>query len=143
MGGRVDLTLTPERVLADYPKTKGRQVLWGGRILESRNLADSTELTILAFPIDNAGIPQTGNDIMIGRFILVQAGYLETIDYAPGREITVYGQVAGSREAVLGETRIQQPVLTALQIHLWRPALAGQLPWWSGIHLGFGISGGF
>ncbi|MCK7579341.1 MAG: Slp family lipoprotein [Chromatiales bacterium] len=65
----------------------------GRQNLESRNLADRTEITVLTFPIDSSGAPQTEDDVVIGRFVAVQSGYLETTLYTPGREITVYGQV--------------------------------------------------
>jgi outer membrane lipoprotein len=138
--GRVDPAVTPERVLLDYPKSKGREVLWGGRILESRNLVDSTELNVLAYPIDSAGEPQTEEDVSLGRFVVVQKGYLETATYAPGREITVYGRVIGVHEVALGATTYQQPVVAVMQLQLWAPAWA-----WGGpmFHFGIGFAGGF
>lgn len=140
---QADPELTPERVVADYPKIRGRAVLWGGRILESRNLADRTEITVLAFPIDSSGAPQTEDDVVIGRFVAVQSGYLETLLYTPGREITVYGQVRETHDAVLGENRYQIPVVTVMQIHLWPQPQPWQQPWWSSFHFGIGITGGF
>lgn len=140
---QVDPGLTPERVVSDYPKTRGQRVLWGGRILESRNLADRTEMTVLAFPIDASGVPQTDEEVVIGRFIAVQPGYLETLLYAPGREITVYGHVRETRDASLGETRYQIPVVQVMQVHLWRQAQPWRESWWSSFHFGIGITGGF
>jgi len=137
---RVDAAMTPERVVEDYPASRNREVLWGGRILESRNLADSTEFTVLAYPIDSKGMPDTEGDVSLGRFIVEQKGYLETVTYAPGREITVYGRVVGVREVALGATRRREPVVAAMQIHLWRVSPT----WgWPVFHFGIGVSGGF
>jgi outer membrane lipoprotein len=137
---RVDASVTPERVVVDYPSGRNREVLWGGRILEGRNLVDSTELTVLAFPIDSKGMPDTEGDVPLGRFVVQQEGYLETVTFAPGREITVYGRVVGVREVAVEAARHKEPVVAATQIHLWQPTSA-----WGGpvFHLGIGVSGGF
>lgn len=136
---RIDTAMTPERAVADYPASKNREVLWGGRILESRNLADSTEFTVLAYPLDSKGMPDLAGDVPFGRFIVEQKGYLETVTYAPGREITVYGRVVGVREAAVGKASHREPVVAAVQIHLWEPSPASR---WPLFRFGVGVSRG-
>jgi outer membrane lipoprotein len=137
--GRVDPAFTPARVLVDHAHGKGREVLWGGTILASRNLADSTEIQVLAYPIDHAGKPRIKDDAALGRFIVVQKGYLETARYAPGRAITVHGRVVGIQDVTVGAFSYRQPLVDSMQLHLWRPASRGGPVF----RFGFGFASGF
>lgn len=115
--GTVDTRLTPQQVNQDSALLD-RRVLWGGVIVESRNAADHTELTVLAYPLDTDQEPDTGKDA-IGRFLLRKLGYLETLVYAPKREITVVGTIKEIQERTIGDTSYRYPVVEVDRIHLW------------------------
>ncbi len=119
--GAVATRLTPQQVAQDSTLLD-RQVLWGGVIVESHNAADHTELTVLAYPLDADQEPDTSKDA-IGRFLLRKPGYLETLVYAPKREITVVGTVKKIQERTVGDTSYRYPVVEADRIHLWPLAL--------------------
>ena len=122
-------TLTPRAAVADDldPQSAAMTVLWGGVILSSINLADSTRLEILAYPLDRLQRPLQARDAQ-GRFVVDIAGYVETADYAEGRLVTILGTLTDRLEGTIGEARYRWPLIQADQWHLWRPGDEYQQP---------------
>lgn len=113
----VNQSLRPEQ--AQKGEMKGMEVMWGGVIVNASNTPDHTDFAVLYYPLDGAQRPdrrqQAGR-----RFIVRYPGYLETMVYAPGREITVLGTLQGVEQGKVGETPYKFPVVKADKIHLWR-----------------------
>jgi outer membrane lipoprotein len=131
----VDKTIQPRDVVASPDTNRGKQVLWGGVIVHSANVKSGTELKLLAYPLDRSLKPQTGSEAL-GRIIVFREGYLETLDYAPGRLLTVTGTVQGTKKAPVGEAMYTYPVVNTTQIHLWPyQEEAGE----SRVHFGIGV----
>jgi len=114
----VDRALTPRGVAAEPQPVLGQTVLWGGVILATTNLKDSTQIEVLAYPLDPDERPLHGSD-PLGRFILDQAGYLEPANYAQGRLLSVVGTVTGTRAGRVGESDYVYPVISVRQLYLW------------------------
>lgn len=129
--------LGPAHVLSGEA-TGGERVVWGGRIAAVRNLADYTELTVVSYPLDRGDRPRVSADPGV-RFIVRQAGFLEPVQYTPGRYLSVLGQVAGLESSPVGEHWLEMPVLESEQIHLW-PADIGQWQSRTRFSVGVGIS---
>ena len=130
--------LTPTQVAAS-PGHTGELVRWGGTLVEATNLADRTELTIIAYPLDRCGVPRLGQEPM-GRFIASVPGYLETADYRPGRPLTVTGLITDRREGRVGDAPYRFPLLSNAKVRWWPEPDAvrvGPRPWVS-----IGIGGG-
>jgi len=96
----------------------GQRMLWGGRIVGISNTADVTELEVLALPLDRVDRPRDAAEGGV-RFVVRQAGFLEPVNYAPGRLVTVLGRFDGVVERPVGEFVIEQPVLDARRMELW------------------------
>lgn len=132
----VNTGLTPASA-SEHPGTaQAQQVLWGGVILASHNLAQHTELEVLAYTTDSNGEPQIDSK-PLGRFLVRHPGYLETADYAQGRRLTVLGNISANQEQKVGAAEYRYPVITAEQLHLWPlvPRSTNQARW----HFGFGF----
>ena len=114
-------SLTPQSVIAEPADSRGKTALWGGTILDTRNLKDSTRLEVLAYPLDSSQRPLLGSK-PLGRFIIHQQGYLEPATYSQGRLISVVGSVGESQSGNVGESAYTYPVINAGQLHLWPPA---------------------
>ena len=126
-------TPAPSEVAADPDGTSGA-VLWGGELLGSSNLDGATQFEVLAYPLDRRQRPMTGRPSQ-GRFLIIVDGYLETLDYADGRLVTVLGALDGTRDGTIGEARLVYPVVRSEELHLWRDAAdGGGRP-----NIGFGI----
>jgi outer membrane lipoprotein len=138
--GGVDRTLTPRNIATSPQPATGQHVQWGGIILSTTNLEDSTQIEVLAYPLDTAARPQYDSN-PLGRFILERAGYLEAASYAEGRRITVVGTVTGTRIGQVGAADYNYPVISARQLYLW-PADPGR----DGVsvfgYIGFGAGSG-
>ncbi len=117
----VDKILTPTDVLVDFPIRKSSTVMWGGIIVNSENLKIGTLLEVLAYPLDSNYEPNI-QKIPFGRFLTEHPEYLETVNYAAGRIITVVGPIIEVRKGVIGAAQYSYPVITAEQLHLWPTA---------------------
>jgi len=114
----VDAALTPAKAAADIDAARGHRVEWGGVIVSARNLRDHTDLEVLAYPLDRSARPQLDAK-PLGRFMLMKPGYLETVDYAPGRLLTAVGPVTAARDGTVGEAPYRFALMTAEQLRLW------------------------
>lgn len=96
------------------------QVIWGGRVVDVRNLPDHSEIEILAYPLDSSQRPKFGAGGS-GRFIAILPGYAEPMNYPAGAPITVDGQLDGSRGGKVGEADYVFPLVRVAQSHVWTP----------------------
>jgi len=117
---QVDQWLTPQAVNAEPLQSRGKSVLWGGTILDTRNLEDSTQIELLAYPLNSSHRPIQDSK-PLGRFIIRQSGFLEPETYAQGRLLTVLGRVGDSQEGKVGGARYSYPVILADKLQLWSP----------------------
>lgn len=115
----IDINITPQRAVDEIKTLHGVPVLWGGIIIASNNLKDSTQLEILAYPLDGNHRPDIER-ATLGRFLAEQEGYLETSDFTQGRLITLKGTLKDKRTGHIGETEYIYPVVKINQLHLWR-----------------------
>ncbi len=126
--------LTPRGAALRFEEVQAQRVLWGGVIVDSTNLREGTRLEVLAFPLSNQE-PQTQRE-PLGRFLVIRPGYLETADYAPGRQITVLGSLAELRQGQIGEAEYTYPLVQADDLYLWPRETAATEP---RVHFGFGL----
>jgi len=114
----VDKSMTPQRVIAEPDTNHGKLVLWGGTILDIHNLKETTQLEVLAYPLNTYQRPLL--DLKpLGRFIIESDGYLEPANFAQGRLLTVLGSVSKMQSGKIGESSYDYPVISATQLHLW------------------------
>jgi outer membrane lipoprotein len=132
---QVDASLTPQRVITEPEASRGKVALWGGTILDTQNLRDSTRIEVLAYPLDGSKQPKLENK-PLGRFIIQHAGFLEPTTYAQGRQLTVLGSVSGQQSGKVGETSYSYPVISGRQLHLWPQSSSSNR---SNVHFGVGI----
>lgn len=123
---------------------EGALVRWGGLLVETRNLEDSTELEVAGYPLDACGRPRTGA-APVGRFVIVHPGYLETAEYPVGRAVTATGRFLGLRTGRLGGVSYAFPLLSSYRAHLWpfsEARTGGYSRPWVSIGIGGGSGGG-
>jgi outer membrane lipoprotein len=137
VASNVDRSLTPKEAAT----TPGdvRRLQWGGVIIDTQNLADTTELQILAYPLESSGRPDVEASPQ-GRFIAQQAGYLETADYAKGRQVTVTGNFSQVRTGEVGASPYEFPLLVADEIVLWPKQQTRKTK--PRVNFGFGVGSG-
>ena len=115
---KVDHALTPKSVVAEPSLSHGKIALWGGTIIDIHNLKNSTQIEVLAYPLNSSHRPMQESQ-PLGRFIIQNKDYLEPSNYAQGRLLTVLGSVSKSQSGKVGESSYIYPVINAQQLHLW------------------------
>jgi outer membrane lipoprotein len=129
--------LTFAQVFKNPELHRGKVVIWGGMIVDSRNTRDGTLLEVLQKPLDMVGEPRDV-DQSGGRFIALYDGFLDVAIYTKDREVTVGGVVQGRRVMPLGEIEYAYPVISVREIYLWPevrkervpPYYYRGYPWW-------------
>lgn len=132
---RYDDALSPAAVQRGAQPPSGNEVLWGGLVVAARNLERTSELEVLAYPLDLRQRPDTSKPPQ-GRYLVEVEGYLETGDFTEGRMVTTAGPLGALREGKIGESRYTYPVIETTPEHLklWPPGRSGTEP-----RLNFGI----
>lgn len=110
--------ITPTEAVSLELSGAATPLQWGGVIVDTHNLSNSTELQVLAYPLNSSGRPDV-SDSPTGRFIVLKAGYLESVDYHKGRQVTATGKLAEKRAGKVGEATYTFPVLLADELVLW------------------------
>lgn len=133
------VSAVPFQVARTPERYANGNVIWGGRIVAVHNLADRSEIEVLAFPLDRSQRPQVG-DSGNGRFIAVMHGFVEPMDYPEGALMTLTGTLAGSRAGKVGEADYVFPLVTVDQAHRWtqQELQSGR----SNVHFGIGVGVG-
>ena len=94
------------------------KVRWGGILLSVENKANQSRLTIVSFPINDAGRPIVSADSP-GRFIAVVDDFLEPLVYRENREITVVGRIDQAESGKVGDYDYDFPVVEVDNFYLW------------------------
>lgn len=110
--------LTFARVLENPEAFKGGIVLWGGKIIETKNHEQGSELIMLQTPLDFWGMPKAARTSQ-GRFIIQSSRFFDPQIYTADKKITLAGEVLGAQERALGKTTYTYPVVRIREIHFW------------------------
>ena len=117
----IDPQLTFSTLKRDPNGYIGSNVFLGGIIVEIRNNPANileTEMQILQKPLDRRDIPiKTG--ATSGRFLAVYEGYMDRLVYAPGRLITIGGEVIGPETKSEYGSVYTYPVIRIEFFQLW------------------------
>ncbi len=117
---QVEEDINIKQVITNHKANQGKMVIWGGVIVEAKNLKEGTLLEIVQKPINSEERPENV-DQSDGRFLSLYGGYLDVAIYSRGREVTVAGRLKGIKEKLLGEIEYTYPVVSAEEVYLWPP----------------------
>jgi len=107
----------PLQVAADVDAFVDRPVRWGGMIVDTRSFAHHTEIELIAFPLDRRGEP-VPHARDLGRFIVLESGFLDPAIHAPGRFLLVDGRITGDRRGELRGVDYVWPEVDADRVEL-------------------------
>ncbi|MDD4933507.1 MAG: Slp family lipoprotein [Methylacidiphilaceae bacterium] len=120
---------------------RGRMVMLGGTIAQTKTLKDVTLLEVLQEKLDSSDQP-ISTDKIGGRFLVRTSTFLDPSVYSKGRDITVVGRLAAPQPGVIGEKPYTYPVVAASHIHLWPQYTAADAYWgYPGMGWGWGYPG--
>lgn len=95
------------------------RVRWGGTIVDTVPGPDSTCIEVLGRELNESARPRLSPDRSSGRFLACRAGFYDPAIFAPDREVTVTGQLAGFESRRIGEYEYRYPRVDADVIYLW------------------------
>jgi len=116
---QADKKVTFAALLKDPNAYAGKVVLLGGVIVNLTNKQEGTLLEVYETALDREGKP-VNTDVSEGRFLALYPGFLDSVIYRNGREVTLTGTVVGGKVQQLGEIQYLYPYLFVKEIHLFR-----------------------
>lgn len=119
---QVDRSLTYNSLASRPGESKGKIVLLGGTIVQTVPKPGESEIEVVQKDLLSCGEPRL-TDKSEGRFLVVVDRFLDPAIYRPGRGLTVAGKAQDSVVRRIGEIDYRYPVITALEMHLWREPL--------------------
>ncbi len=131
-----ELSVSPRQVAANTDQFLDSRVIWGGLIVNATNLENATEIEVLAYPLNSSQRPQLDQS-PLGRFLVMQDGYLETVTFSRDRVITVTGTVRETVIGRVGDSEYVYPVVHSDGLYLWSRADRG---FWDNVSVGVGVS---
>ncbi len=137
---QVDTSISFAQLHADPDRYMGKKVLLGGVIVLTTVQANETWVEVVQHPLDWTDRPKE-TDVSYGRFLIHFHDFRDPAVYAPGRRITVAGQVEGKKARMLQQVEYIYPVLAPLETYLWNYPVAGEPNYHIGI--GIGVGGSF
>lgn len=109
---------TPEQVRAAPEQYAGMRLRWGGVIVAVENGPVQSVVQVVARPLARDTRPQQ-TDQTAGRFLVRITGFIDPVDYAAGRELTIVGVLEGVEQRDVGAYRYRYPVVGATAHYLW------------------------
>jgi outer membrane lipoprotein len=107
-----------QELLENGEAYKGRKVILGGHILETKNEPQAALISVLQAPLDSRNMPKA-QDLSEGRFLVRVQEFMDPEIYSKGRKLTVGGTVSEVLEQPLGNRLYKYPVIEAVEFHLW------------------------
>lgn len=114
----VDPKMTGERLIQSPERFVGQKVIVGGVVVETRNFDGYSEIEAVQIDLDCVGYPK-GRDSSHGRIIFRHPGYVESMIFKEGREVTVGGSVRGVQAGKVGDSAYTFPVVDVDEMQLW------------------------
>ena len=111
-----DTTLSQLRSAAG--PADGQQVRWGGEVVSVENRPRDTRVEIVSRTLYSDGYPESGNR-SDGRFIAEIDGFVDPVVLAEGQLITVFGEVSGSVNRLIGEYDYDFILVRVTSYQLW------------------------
>ncbi len=113
-----DKTIPFEKLLADPESCTGKLFILGGTIAQTSTTQQGTLIEVVQKRLDYWGKPEHSQRTG-GRFLALHPGHLNPMAYAPGRDITIAGEVQGTSSRLLGDNHYDYPVLLLKEHKLW------------------------
>ena len=127
----------PVLVANNVEQFQGTDVMWGGIIIANNGTDAGSQLEVLAYPLKSNQRPDTSKG-PLGRFLVFEDRFLEPLDFAEGRLVTVTGAFSETRDGAVGNADYVFPVVDAEAVYLWAPGENSPQ-----VNFGVGVAFGF
>lgn len=114
----VDPTVDFAQVKANPDAYKGKTLLLGGLIIDTRLSREGTTLEVLRYTLDRWGEPQVADEVG-GRFLARTGRFLDPELYKAGLFVTLTGSVEGVETRPLQNYNYVYPVFRIKEAYVW------------------------
>jgi outer membrane lipoprotein len=118
IAAKADRSATFDKLMTDPAPYAGKTVILGGIIAGIKNLKKGALIEVVQKELDYWGKPQR-TDRSGGRFLVLHPAPLDAMIYAPGREVTVAGEIMGEEQNIPGESIPAYLLLKTRELKLW------------------------
>jgi len=115
----VDPTLSFAEVKANPAACRGKSLVLGGLLIETRADRQGTTLEVLNYTLDRWGEPQAVDEAG-GRFLARADRFLDPEIYQPGLFVTLSGTVQGVETRPLRDYAYTYPLFRISELYLWK-----------------------
>lgn len=130
MADKADKTITFKKLLAEPDAFTGKFLILGGTIAEVTTVSQGMLIEVDQKQLDYWGKPERTSRTG-GRFIVFHPGYLNTMAYGPGVEITIAGEVLGFSSPMIGDKQFAYPIVLVRELKRWeRERTSRDSPQW-------------
>ena len=105
-------------VVKDPALYQGQSVRWGGVIVKVENSAEQSLIELLGHQLNHYARPVIDSRIS-GRFFVVVDSFVDPLEFAQGRELTVVGALQASETRKIGEYSYEYPRVKEIAHKLW------------------------
>lgn len=119
MEARIARDIAFESLKAEPEKLKGRMVAVGGKVLGAKRLKEGTQIEVLQLPLDGADIPRLDPIASKGRFLALQADFLDPATIPAGTLVSMIAEVVGVKAMPLDEVDYQYLLLKVSTLKIW------------------------
>jgi outer membrane lipoprotein len=127
---QADRGITFKQLQADPDAHAGKIVILGGTLVSVLNQKKGALIEIAEKKLDYWGKPRR-TEKSGGHFQVLHQGYLDAMLYAPGRDITVAGEVVGSGDRPAAGIESTFVLLRSRELKIWpREKLTWDKPQW-------------
>lgn len=112
--------ITDFQLIRENPTlVQDQEVRIGGIIAAIHNEKQRTRIEIVSLPLTSDGRPKLDAKPQ-GRFVGYADGFIEPLEYRPGRLVTIVGRVNGHEQGSVGEFEYRFPVVNISGHQLWQ-----------------------
>jgi outer membrane lipoprotein len=95
-------------------------ILWGGVIVDVKNLTEATEIEIFQTKLASDDRPLNTVPEGFGRRFIIRApGFLDKLVYKERKKLTVAGTIIGIERRKIGDALYPYPIIEPLELHLF------------------------
>ncbi len=123
----VDPTVSFDQLKRNPAAYAGKYVKLGGTIVQTKNTKEGSQVEIVQFMLDSGDIPDDTSRSG-GRFLAITPDFLDTMIYKAERPVAIIGVVKGEKTLPLGETEYTYPLVSIVEIHVWKEPIVSQYP---------------
>ena len=120
---QIDRNISFQQLRESPTSHQGSVIVLGGEVLIARRLKEYTHITLLQLPLADDEQPTFDRSQSEGRFIAMQASFLDPAVIPPGTRVTLVGEISATTTGLLDEMEYDYPNISIRHLKVWQPRM--------------------